>query len=81
MQCPDSEPSWSRSACGAALRLALLGLLLTTAAAHAVDCATKSQGLVYVLVPEGGGYRLAQVRLDSASEGADLTRTAPTRPA
>lgn len=36
MQCPDSEHvSWSRSACGAALRLALLGLLLTTAAAHA----------------------------------------------
>ncbi|NRD47175.1 OmpA family protein [Corallococcus exiguus] len=35
MQCPDSEPSWSRSACGAALRLAVLGLLLNTAAAHA----------------------------------------------
>ncbi|RKH07972.1 OmpA family protein [Corallococcus sp. CA047B] len=36
MQCPDSgHVSWSRSAGGAAIRLAALGLLLTTAAAHA----------------------------------------------
>jgi len=41
---------------------------------YAVDCARESRSAVYVLVPEGGGYRLAQVRVDGARDGADLTR-------
>lgn len=59
----------------------------TTAPLCAVDCAAQGPTAAYVLVPEGDGYRLAQVQLDGASDGADLTRTirplppgAPLRP-
>ena len=49
---------------------------VTTTPIHAVDCATESPHAAYVLVPEGGGYRLAYVQVDGANnEGADLTRT------
>lgn len=51
---------------------------VTTAPIYAVDCATDIRNSAYVLVSEGGGYRLAQVQVDTASEGADLTRA--TRP-
>jgi alkylation response protein AidB-like acyl-CoA dehydrogenase len=59
----------------------------TSTPIYAVDCPTGSPNPVYVLVPEGDGYRLAQVQVDVASDGADLTRTlrplaagAPLRP-
>ena len=48
---------------------------VATTAIHAVDCATESQDAAYVLVPEGGGYRLAYVQVHGANVGADLTRT------
>jgi alkylation response protein AidB-like acyl-CoA dehydrogenase len=48
---------------------------------HAVDCATAGSGAVYVLAPEDGGYRLAQLRLDGPRAGADLTRAIRTIPA
>ena len=48
---------------------------------YAVDCATESLATVYVLVPEGAGYHLAQVQVDGAREGADLTRTIRRVPA
>jgi len=41
---------------------------------YAVDCAGQAAGAAYVLVPEGAGYRLAQVAVGGASDGADLTR-------
>ena len=41
----------------------------------AVDRAAAGRGAAYVLVPEGDGFRLAQVALDDASRGADLTRS------
>ena len=47
---------------------------------YAVDCGAGSMAAVYVLVPEGGGYRLAQVRAPGGSDGADLTRTIRTLP-
>jgi alkylation response protein AidB-like acyl-CoA dehydrogenase len=53
----------------------------TTTPLYAVDCATGSQCAVYVLVPEEGGYRLAQVQVEGAREGADLTRTIRSIPA
>jgi alkylation response protein AidB-like acyl-CoA dehydrogenase len=53
----------------------------TTRAIYAVDCTSESASAVYVLVPEGGGYRLAQVRVDGANHGADLTRTIRPLPA
>jgi len=40
----------------------------------AVDCAAQGPAAAYVLVPEGDGHRLAHVRADVASSGADLTR-------
>lgn len=40
----------------------------------AVDCATEGAGTAYVLVPEDGGFRLAQLPIDGPREGADLTR-------
>jgi alkylation response protein AidB-like acyl-CoA dehydrogenase len=46
----------------------------TTTRLLAVDCAAQGPAPAYVLVPEGDGYRLAQVRVDGASDGADLTR-------
>ena len=36
----------------------------TTTPIYAVDCATESLATVYVLVPEGGGYHLAQVQVE-----------------
>jgi len=48
---------------------------------YAVDCAAGSANAVYVLVPEGGGHRLAQVKVDGASDGADLTRAIRPLPA
>jgi alkylation response protein AidB-like acyl-CoA dehydrogenase len=46
---------------------------------YAVDCAGGDAA--YVLVRDGGGHRLAQVRVDGASAGADLTRTIRPVPA
>src|SRR3990172_7907080 len=53
----------------------------TTTPIYAVDCATESPSAVYVLSPESGGYHLAQVQVDGAREGADLTRTIRRVPA
>ncbi|HBZ70796.1 MAG TPA: acyl-CoA dehydrogenase [Deltaproteobacteria bacterium] len=47
----------------------------TTMRVLAVDCVAQEAATAYVLVPEGDGYRLAQVEVDVASDGADLTRT------
>jgi alkylation response protein AidB-like acyl-CoA dehydrogenase len=47
----------------------------------AVDCAAQGPAAAYVLVPEGDGHRLAQVRVDVASDGADLTRAIRELPA
>src|SRR5262245_22335027 len=46
----------------------------TTAPLCAIDCAAQDLTAAYVLVPEGSSYRLAHVRVDGASDGADLTR-------
>jgi len=46
----------------------------TTTPIYAVDCAAESPHAVYVLSPEGSGYRLAQVQLEGERDGADLTR-------
>jgi alkylation response protein AidB-like acyl-CoA dehydrogenase len=46
----------------------------TTEPIYAIDCDAESPQAVYVLCREGGGHRLAQVRVDAAAEGADLTR-------
>jgi hypothetical protein len=54
---------------------------LTTTPIYAVDCPAGIPGAVYVLVREGGGYRLAHVQVDGASDGADLTRTLRALPA
>ena len=59
----------------------------TTTPIYAVDCATESQDAAYVLVPEGGGYRLAQVQVDGArrrrrshaNDSLDPGRRAPAR--
>ena len=48
---------------------------------YALDCAAESGGAVYVLSPEAGGYRLAQVRVDGTRDGADLTRAIRRIPA
>jgi len=48
---------------------------------YAVDCAAESLAAVYVLSAEGGDYRLAQVEVDSARDGADLTRAIRPIPA
>ena len=60
---------------------------VTAASLCAVDCAAQGAAAAYVLVPEGGGYRLALVQVEDAREGADLTRAirrvpagAPLRP-
>jgi alkylation response protein AidB-like acyl-CoA dehydrogenase len=53
----------------------------TTTPIYAIECASESPGAVYVLSPEGGGYRLAQVQVDCAREGADLTRAIRRVPA
>jgi alkylation response protein AidB-like acyl-CoA dehydrogenase len=53
----------------------------TKAPIYAVDCASEGRSAVYVLVPGGGGYQLAQVRVEGARDGADLTRTIRPIPA
>jgi alkylation response protein AidB-like acyl-CoA dehydrogenase len=52
----------------------------TTTMTYAVDCATESNA-VYVLSSADGGYRLAQVQVDGARDGADLTRPIRAIPA
>ena len=51
---------------------------------YAIDCVSGSPHAVYVLRPEGSGYRLAQLQVDGARDGADLTRairrSRPARP-
>ena len=53
----------------------------TTVPIHAVDGGTELDA-AYVLVPEGSGHRLAQVRIDgghdATSHGSDLTRAVHT---
>jgi alkylation response protein AidB-like acyl-CoA dehydrogenase len=44
----------------------------------AVDPADRGPVAAYVLVPEGGGYRLALAEADGPSDGADLTRMVRT---
>lgn len=51
----------------------------TAAPAYALDCAPDVD-VAYVLVGDGDGYRLAQVRVDAAREGADLTRSVRSIP-
>ena len=55
----------------------------TTEPAFAVDAAADQVDVAYVLVPNGGGYRLGQVRLgaDSGAGGTDLTRAVRVLPA
>jgi Acyl-CoA dehydrogenase, C-terminal domain len=53
----------------------------TAAPIYAVDCDDDCPHPVYVLLPEGGSYRLGEVRLDGAREGADLTRAIRVVPA
>jgi alkylation response protein AidB-like acyl-CoA dehydrogenase len=53
----------------------------TTTPVFAVDCALEGPAAAYLLVPEGGGYRLAQVQVDGAREGTDLTRAIRRIPA
>jgi len=57
----------------------------TAADLYAVDCDGESPAVVYVLCPEAGGFRLAQVQVDGggdgASHGTDLTRAILTIPA
>jgi alkylation response protein AidB-like acyl-CoA dehydrogenase len=47
----------------------------------AVDHAAEGPVAAYVLVPDGDGHRLALVRSEGASDGADLTRTIRRIPA
>jgi alkylation response protein AidB-like acyl-CoA dehydrogenase len=47
---------------------------VTESPIYAVDCTAGSPSGAFVLVPEGDGYRLARVPVESASEGTDLTR-------
>jgi hypothetical protein len=47
----------------------------------AVDCAAEGGAAAYVLVPEGSGFRLAQLAVDAVRSGADLTRTLRALPA
>lgn len=53
----------------------------STAPICAVDGAREGADVVYVLVPDGAGYRLAQLRCDGERGGADLTRPVLTIPA
>ncbi|HEY8217966.1 MAG TPA: acyl-CoA dehydrogenase [Acidimicrobiia bacterium] len=54
----------------------------TTAPLSAVDVAGDHDRAAYVVVPEGPGYRLAQVALDGApAQGSDLTRSVRVIPA
>jgi alkylation response protein AidB-like acyl-CoA dehydrogenase len=53
----------------------------TATPVHAVDCAAQGPAIAYVLAPEGDRYRIVQVPVDGAREGADLTRTIRPIPA
>jgi hypothetical protein len=53
----------------------------TTTVIYAVDCAAEGPGTAYVLAPAGDGFRLAQVALSGAGDGADLTRAVRPIPA
>jgi len=53
----------------------------TTTSIYAIDCVAERPNMVYVLRPEGSGYHLAQVQVDCARDGADLTRTVRPIPA
>ena len=57
----------------------------TAAEIHAVDCDGESPTAIYVLCPEAGGFRLAQVEVDGdgdrAARATDLTRAIRTIPA
>jgi alkylation response protein AidB-like acyl-CoA dehydrogenase len=48
---------------------------------YAVDAAADQVDVAYVLVPDGDGYRLAQVRIETDAKGADLTRAVRSIPA
>jgi alkylation response protein AidB-like acyl-CoA dehydrogenase len=50
------------------------GAVITTPI-YAVDCASDVRNSTYVLIPDRGGYHLAQAPVGTAKEGADLTRT------
>jgi alkylation response protein AidB-like acyl-CoA dehydrogenase len=52
----------------------------TVATILAVDHAAHGPVAAYVLVLEGGSYRLALAEADGASDGADLTRTIRSLP-
>lgn len=47
----------------------------TDTAIHAVDCGNERPDPVYVVVPDAGGFRLAQVPAGDVVLGADLTRS------
>jgi len=47
---------------------------VTTTPIYAIDCVGESPHAAYVLRPERGGHQLAQVQVDGARDGADLTR-------
>ncbi len=53
----------------------------TTTPIYAVDCPAESPHAAYILRPGAGGYHLAQVQLDGARDGADLTRAIRPIPA
>jgi alkylation response protein AidB-like acyl-CoA dehydrogenase len=53
----------------------------TQARPVAVDAAAEHPAAAYVLVPAGDAYRLGQVALGAASDGADLTRRLRSVPA
>jgi alkylation response protein AidB-like acyl-CoA dehydrogenase len=48
---------------------------------YAVDCPGASPHAVYLLVPEGEGFRLGQAQVEGSSDGADLTRRIRPLPA
>ena len=54
---------------------------VTDAAIYVPDAAAEQVDTAYVLIPDGDGYRLAQVRLDGGAGGADLTRAVRPIPA
>ena len=52
---------------------AVLAEVAIGAPLYAVDCDDDTR-YAWVVVPDGDGYRLGQVRVDGPAEGADLTR-------
>jgi alkylation response protein AidB-like acyl-CoA dehydrogenase len=52
-----------------------------TTALHAVDGPGEGPAVAYALIPAGDGYRLASAKLETASDGADLTRRVRPVPA